>query len=96
MAALLSGFLREYFHSKSSKSSLPQFKNILKQKNQSLQQTEQAHNAVSLFYKLIASYKDNPEINPNTSKISKNTTSYPPPKKSDSAYLQTPFCHPSA
>jgi hypothetical protein len=50
-------FCEKYSHPVSSRESLPLFTAKLEQKNQAEKQIEQAHKAITLFYKLIQSYK---------------------------------------
>ncbi len=50
-------FCLKYSHTASAPNSLAHFILKLKQKNQTEQQIEQAKQAISLFYKLIESYK---------------------------------------
>ncbi len=52
-------FCDKYSHTASLSNSLSHFINKLAQKNQTEQQIEQAKNAITLFYKLIESYKSN-------------------------------------
>ena len=52
-------FCDKYSHTATLSNSLSHFINNLEQKNQTEQQIEQAKNAITLFYKLIESYKSN-------------------------------------